>query len=297
MPAVTTVNPVAFVLPTLNASYELFEALRIFGTYNPPAAFDVLPTITLSMPAASFNGGLFQLKLTDSNINTLASPATEDVYVKEKITYYADQSKFPLLKDTANVLLKDLPVVNGAAPVAKTIRQRPGALNLPESMVHELAYQLTGVSLMDDQLNNGDALKAAIRTYLDDTLPAALKVKLTQCNGRTQNLTQDLIDQTNIPRELFMQIVESVVGGVDPVTGFAKSSRLNDLFDASNYDSATQKYGIKLIVGDTLRFLITISPYAVAGVVQDVDVIVDGKAQSTVYPQQARTVELIIALV
>ena len=292
--SVTTVNPVAFVLPTLNASHTLFAALAVSGIYNPPAAFDVLPTITLSMPAASFNGGLFQLKLTDSNINTLASPATEDVYVREKITYYADQTKFPLLKDTANVLLKDLPVVNGAAPDAKTIRQRPGAVNLPESMVHELAYQLTGVSLMDDQLSNGDALKTAIRTYLDDTLPAALKVKLTECNGKTQNLTQDLIDQTNIPRELFMQIVESVVGGVDPVTGYMKSSRLNDLFDASNYDAATEKYGIKLIAGDTLRFLITISPYAVAGVVQDVDVIVDGVQH---VKQQARTVELVITMV
>jgi hypothetical protein len=106
-----------------------------------------------------------------------------------------------------------------------------------------------------------------------------------------------MLDQrNNVPRELFMQIVESVVGGVDPVAGSMKSSRLNDLFNASNYDAATEKYGIKLIVGDTLRFLITISPYAVAGVVQDVDVIVDGVAQSTVYAQQARTVELIISL-
>ena len=276
-----------FVLSAFNASLELFEALRIFGTYNPPAAFDVLPTITLSMPVASFNGGLFQLELTDSNINTLASPATEDVYVREKITYYADQTKFPLLKSSTNVLLKDLPVDNGTAPAEKTLRQRSTAKSLPESMVHELAYQLTGVSLMDDQLSNGIALKTAIRDYLDAQLPAALKVKLTECNGKTQNLDRNLLTQANIPRELFMQIVESCVGDRHG-THLAKSSRLNTLFHSSNYTPLTNRYGIKFIAGDTLRFLITIAPNSTA-----VDVIVDGKSHDV---QEARTVEVIITM-
>jgi hypothetical protein len=83
-----------------------------------------------------------------------------------------------------------------------------------------------------------------------------------------------------------MQIVESVVGGVDPVSGTMKSSRLNDLFSASNLSG--ERYGIKLIGGDTLRFLVTIAPNSAA-----VDVIVDGAAHAA---QQARTVELIIAL-
>jgi hypothetical protein len=277
-----------FVLSTLNASYDLFQALSITGNYTPPAAYDALPTITLPMSASLFNDGLFHLELVDSNIHTLLDSATEAVYFSEKIIYYADQSKFPELKDTANVLLKDLAVVNGATvPAGKTIRQRPGAVNLPESMVHELAYQLTGVSLMDDQLSNGDALKTAVRNYLDATLPLALKTKLTECNNKTQNLDRNLLTQANIPRELFMQIVESCVGDRHG-THLAKSSRLNTLFHSSNYTPLTKRYGIKFIAGDTLRFLITIAPNSTA-----VDVIVDGKSHDV---QEARTVEVIITM-
>ena len=276
-----------FVLSALNASYELFEALSITGNYNPPAAFDVLPTITLQMSTSLFNDGLFHLELVDSNIHTLLDSATEAVYFNEKIIYYADQSKFPELKNTANVLLKDLTVDNGAAPAEKTLRQRPDARSLPESIVHELAYQLTGVSLMDDQLSNGIALKTAIRDYLDAQLPAALKVKLTECNNKTQNLDRNLLTQANIPRELFMQIVESCVGDRYG-THLAKSSRLNTLFHSSNYTPLTKRYGIKFIAGDTLRFLITIAPNSTA-----VDVIVDGKPHAV---QEARTVEVIITM-
>jgi hypothetical protein len=223
VPAIgTVVEPVAFVLPTLNASFALAEALSIVGEYTPPAAY-ALPTITLTMAASKFNGGLFQLALTDSNINTLASPATEAVYVSEKITYYADDLKFPTLANDAGIPLKDLPVVNGAVPESKTIRQREelNKHNLPESMVHELAYQLTNVSKMDDQLVNGEALKDAIRTYLDSSLPTFIKAQLGNCNGKTQNISgaSDMPTSANVPRELFMQIVDSVVGGVNPSTG------------------------------------------------------------------------------
>ena len=290
--SVPAVEPCAFVLPTLNARFELSQALSIVGDYTAPAPF-ALPTITLSMLASSFNDGLFQIALTDSYINTLVNPATEAVYYSEKITYYADQAKLPELKDTDNALLKELPVVNGAA--VKYFHQRPGvSQRLSESMVHELAYQLTGVSLMDDQLENGDALKASIDTYLTTALPAFVRAQLAACDGKTQNIAgaSDLLTRANVSRELFMQIVESVVGGVDPVTGNAKSSRLNSLFDGSNFVEG--KYGIKFIAGDTLRFSITIAPYSVDGVVQDVDVIVDG-AQHV--KQEARTVELVITMV
>jgi hypothetical protein len=290
------VNPVAFVLPQLNASLELSEALSIVGEYTAPDAY-ALPTITLTMPAIQFNGGLFQLALTDSNINTLVNPATEAVYVSEKITYYADDLKFPVLKNDANVLLKDLPVVNGAVPLGKQLRQREESdrRNLPESMIHELAFQLTGVSKMDDQLVNGAVLKDAIRTYLDSALPTFIKAQLGNCNGKTQNISgaSDMPTRANVPRELFMQIVESVVGGVDPSTGIAKSSRLNSLFDSSNLSG--DRYGITLIAGDTLRFSITISPRSTVGEVSDdVDVIVDGLPHAK---QEARTVELVITLV
>ena len=291
--SVPAVEPCAFVLPTLNASFELSQALSIVGDYTAPAPF-ALPTITLSMLASSFNDGLFQIALTDSYINTLVNPATEAVYYSEKITYYADQAKLPELKDTANLLLKELPVVNGAA--VKFFHQRPGALyqRLSESMVHELAYQLTGVSLMDDQLENGDALKASIDTYLTTALPAFVRAQLAACDGKTQNIAgaSDLLTRANVSRELFMQIVESVVGGVDPVTGNAKSTRLNSLF--ANTNLVGGKYGIKFIAGDTLRFSITIAPYSEDGVVEDVDVIVDG-AQHV--KQEARTVELVITMV
>jgi surface protein len=284
--------PCAFVLPQLNASYELSQALSIIGDYTAPAPY-ALPTITLSMPAWLFNDGLFQLQLTDSNINTLANPATEAVYFSEKITYYADPEKLPLLKDYANVLLKDLPVINGAA--LKPLRQRvTGVDGLGASMIHELAYQLIGVSLMDDQIDNGAALKASIDEYLTTSLPSFVRLQLANCNGKTQNIAgaSDLTTRANVSRELFMQIVESVVGGVNPVTGTAKSSRLNSLFDGSNLVGG--KYGIKFIAGDTLRFSITIAPYSVGGVVQDVDHIVDG-AQHV--KQEARTVELVITMV
>ena len=280
-----------FVLPALNASYELLQALSIIGDYTAPAPF-ALPTITLSMSASLFNDGLFQLALTDSNINTLVNPATEAVYYSEKITYYADQAKFPLLKNSGNVLLKDLPVVNGAA--LKPLRQRnAGTDRLSESMVHELAYQAIGVSLMNDQLDNGDALKASIDTYLTTALPAFVRAQLAACDGKTQNIAgaSDLLTRANVSRELFMQIVESVVGGISG-TGSAKSSRLNALFADSNF--AGGKYGIKFIAGDTLRFSITISPYSVGGVVQDVDYIVDGVQHAK---QEARTVELVITMV
>jgi hypothetical protein len=220
------------------------------------------------------------------------------VYVSEKITYYADDLKFPTLATDAGIPLKDLDVVNGAAHESKILRQREESdrRNLPESMVHELAFQLTGVSKMDDQLVNGAALKDAIRTYLDSALPTFIKAQLGNCNGKTQNISgaSDMPTRANVPRELFMQIVESVVGGVNPSTGLARSSRLNELFASGNYDSAAGRYGIKLIAGDTLRFSIAISPYSVAGVAQDVDVIVDGLPEPK---QEARTVELVITLV
>ena len=263
---VTAVEPVAFVLPQLNASFELAQALSILGEYTAPEVY-ALPTITLSMPASQFNDGLFRLKLTDSNIHTLANPATEAVYHSEKITYYADQSKLPELKDINQVLLKDLPVINGATVPAKRLRQRvPDVDGLAASMVHELAFQATGVSLMDDQLDNGVALKASIDQYLTVALPAFVRVQLANCDGKTQNLdgTTDLETRANVSRELFMQIVESVVGGVDPVTGNAKSSRLNSLFAESNL-AAPETYGIKFIAGDTLRFSITIAPRSIEG--------------------------------
>jgi hypothetical protein len=280
-----------FVLSTLNASYELSQALSIVGNYTAPDIF-ALPTITLSMPASQFNDGLFQLALTDSNINTLVNPATEAVYYSEKITYYANNAKFPLLKNSGNVLLKDLPVVNGAA--VKPLRQRnAGADRLSDSMVHELAYQAIGVSLMNDQLANGVALTSSIDDYLTTALPAFVKLQLANCDGKTQNIAgaSDLTTRANVSRELFMQIVESVVGGVTG-TGAAKSSRLNSLFADSNF--AGGKYGIKFIAGDTLRFSITISPFSVGGVVQDVDYIVDGVQH---VKQEARTVELVITMV
>jgi hypothetical protein len=281
-----------FVLPALNASYELLQALSIIGDYTAPAPF-ALPTITLSMPASQFNDGLFQLALTDSNINTLVNPASEAVYFSEKITYYANESKFPLLKNSGNMLLKDLPVVNGTA--LKPLRQRnAGVDRLSDSMIHELAYQLIGVSLMDDQIANGATLKASIDDYLTTALPAFVRSQLANCNGKTQNIAgaSDLTTRANVSRELFMQIVESVVGGVNPATGSAKSSRLNSLFADSNL--AGGKYGIKFIAGDTLRFSITIAPYSVGGVVQDVDYIVDGVQHAK---QEARTVELVITMV
>ena len=291
MPAVA-VEPVAFVLTHLNGSFELLQALSVIGDYTAPAPY-ALPTITLSMPASSFNDGLFQLQLTDSNINTLVNPATEAVYFSEKITYYANQEKLPELKNSGNVLLKDLPVINGAA--LKPLRQRvTGVDGLGASMIHELAYQLIGVSLMDDQIANGAALKASIDDYLTTALPAFVRLQLANCNGKTQNISgaSDLTSRANVSRELFMQIVESVVGGVSPITGNAKSSRLNSLFDGSNLVGG--KYGIKFIAGDTLRFSITIAPYSVGGVVQDVDHIVDGVQH---VKQEARTVELVITMV
>ena len=221
------------------------------------------------------------------------------MYVSEKITYYANDGvdKFPLLKNDANVLLKDLPVVNGNVHVSKTIRQREelNKQSLPESMIHELAYQLTGVSKMDDQLANGEALKTAIRTYLDSALPTFIKAQLGNCNGKTQNITgaSDMTGSANVSRELFMQIVKSVVGGVNPSTGSMKSSRLNNLFESSNLSGG--RYGIKLIAGDTLRFSIKIAPFSTVGEVSDdVDVIVDGALHPK---QEARTVELVITLI
>jgi hypothetical protein len=279
------------VLPQLNASLELSQALSIIGDYTPPEAF-AFPTITLSMPASQFNDGLFQLELVDSNINTLVNPATEAVYFSEKIIYYADQEKLPLLKDYANVLLKDLPVINGAA--LKPLRQRvTGVDGLGASMVHELAFQAIGVSLMDDQLANGATLKASIDEYLTTSLPSFVRLQMANCNGKTQNIAgaSDLTTRANVSRELFMQIVESVVGGVNPVTGTARSSRLNSLFDGSNLVGG--KYGIKFIAGDTLRFSITISPFSVGGVAQDIDYIVDGVQH---VKQEARTVELVISM-
>ena len=284
--------PVAFVLPQFNASFELGDVLHILGEYTAPEAY-ALPTITLSMPASLFNDGLFQLELTDSYINTLAQPATEAVYHSEKITYYANDLKFPVLKDTADVLLKDLPVVNGTTVPAKRIRQRNEDTDrLAASMLHELAYQAIGVSLMDDQIDNGDDLKAAIDNYLTVALPAFVKSKIADANGKTQNLSavSNSEGRDNVPRELFMQIVESCVGGT---TGgeHAKSSRLNSLFEASNL--AEGKYGIKFIAGDSLRFSITIAPHSENGVVKDIDYIVDGAGHPV---QEARTVELIISM-
>ena len=154
-------------------------------------------------------------------------------------------------------------------------------------MVHELAYQLTGISLMDDQLANGVSLRTVIDNYITTALPAALKSKLAACNGKTQNISgaSDMTDQRNVPRELFMQIVESVVGDRHG-THHAKSSRLKTLFHSSNF--AGGKYGIKFIAGDTLRFTVTISPSA-----NHVDYIVDGKPHDV---QEARAVEVIITM-
>ena len=281
-----------FVLPALNASFELGDVLHILGEYTAPDAY-ALPTITLSMSASLFNDGLFQLALTDSYINTLVNPATEAVYHSEKITYYTNDLKFPTLKNTANVLLKDLPVVNGATVPAKRIRQRNAETDrLAASMVHELAYQAIGVSLMDDQLDNGEDLKAAIDNYLTTALPAFVKSKIADANGKTQNISavSDSDGRDNVPRELFMQIVESCVGGTTGGEN-AKSSRLTSLFEASNL--AGGKYGIKFIAGDSLRFSITIAPHSVDGVVQDIDYIVDGAGHPV---QEARTVELIISM-
>jgi hypothetical protein len=289
---VLAVESCDFVLSTLSASYELSQALSIVGDYTAPDAY-ALPTITLSMSASLFNDDLFQLSLVDSNINTLVNPATEAVYYSEKIIYYADQSKLPELKNSALVLLKDLPVVNGAA--VKPLRQRTVDVDgLGASMLHELAYQVTGVSLMDDQIDNGALLKSSIDSYLTTALPAFVRLQLANCDGKTQNIAgaSDMITRQNVSRELFMQIVESVVGGVNPVTGTAKSSRLNSLFDGSNLVGG--KYGIKFIAGDTLRFSITIAPHSVGGVVEDIDYIVDG-AQHV--KQEARTVELVITMV
>jgi hypothetical protein len=67
---------------------------------------------------------------------------------------------------------------------------------------------------------------------------------------------------------------------------------LNSLFDGSNLVGG--KYGIKFIAGDTLHFSITISPFSVGGVAQDIDYIVDGVQH---VKQEARTVELVITMV
>ena len=276
-----------FVLPTLNASFELLQALSIVGNYGAPAPF-ALPTITLPMSASLFNDGLFHLELVDSNIHTLLDPATEAVYFSEKITYYADDAKFPELKSNGNKYLRELPVMNGSASTSTHLRQRNADVDgLAASMVHELAYQLTGISLMDDQLANGVSLRTVIDNYITTALPAALKSKLAACNGKTQNISgaSDMTDQRNVPRELFMQIVESVVGDRNG-THLAKSSRLNTLFHSSNF--AGGKYGIKFIAGDTLRFTVTISPSA-----NHIDYIVDGMPHAV---QETRAVEVIITM-
>jgi surface protein len=276
-----------FVLPALNASFELLQALSFVGNYDAPDTF-ALPTITLPMSASQFNDGLFHLELVDSNIHTLTETTTEAVHFSEKIIYYTDNSKFPILKSIGDKHLREVAVVNGSAHASTHLRQRNAdADGLGASMVHELAYQLTGVSLMDDQLANGVSLRSVIDDYITTALPASLKSKIADCNGKTQNISgaSDMTDRRNIPRELFMQIVESVVGDRHGMH-VAKSSRLNTLFHPTNL--AGGKYGIKFIAGDTLRFTVTISPSANA-----IDYIVDGMPHAV---QEARAVEVIITM-
>ena len=290
-------STIAFVLTGFEATMTTLSALIITGDYTPPTAYD-LPTITCAMPAASFNNRLFQVELDDSeiaNLHDAGAPGgvvlSEAVYLSEKMKFYGDKDKFPVLTNSANpsVLLEDLPVVNGSAPAATVIHQRPGAANasLGYSIPHELAYQATGLSLMNDQLQNDGAIHDEVDIFLNLTLPAHIKAIIQNADGKTQNIDIGTDDDSdlNVMREIVFQMVESSIG--DRNTGQnSNNDRLLDLFKSAN--AVAGKYAITFIAGDSLRFKLTINPHA-----DVIDHLHDG---ATTQSQEARSVEVILQL-
>jgi hypothetical protein len=261
-------DPIKFILPGLDAE-QTSDILLILGDYTAPSAY-VLPTVTVKMYPSQFND-LIKLELTeaDNELHRLPHPASKSLYVAENIKFHVDATAFPNLQSHAGdgaQQLKDISLKNGsiASSHVDYIDQRNAEQDsTATAILHEQALMVTGSRYMEDQVSNRVALEGVINDYLaydgvgTDTLLGFIRAQLALAHEKTN---QNDTTTANHGRELFMQVVENSVGGLDAGAA-AHNDRVQRIFGTATTPPVSTavngKHALLFQAGDSVRFKVT----------------------------------------